>query len=85
MRVSPEVTALAGAALGASTNLVRFKVLNRKTDAESAQVLATAYALFVDDLRKELTEVRKENAALRDRLTALETLLRSHGVAVSGA
>lgn len=61
---------LAGA--GGIAGLLRVRPQNRYTDAESAKVLAQAYALFVDDMRNELNQLRAENNLLRERIASLE-------------
>lgn len=66
--------ALVGAGLGAGGvhSWLRVHSQNDRDDAESAKVLAQAYALFTDDLRTELTALRTENGLLRERIAGLE-------------
>jgi len=67
------IAAGSGLTGGGFSQLFRVGSLNRKTDAESAKVLALAYGEFVDDLRNEIRDLRQENRALRDRIISLET------------
>lgn len=68
------LTALGGGLAGAGgmSGWRRVRSQNKRDDAESAKVLAQAYALFTDDLRKELDAQRKENGLLRERVASLE-------------
>lgn len=82
MEIEPVISALVGAGVGAGGvhSWLRVHSQNDRDGAESAKVLAQAYALFTDDLRKDLDALRKENALLRERIAGLEanisTLLR---------
>lgn len=64
---------LAGA--GALAGIFKIRPQNRRTEADSAKVLAQAYGLFVDDLRDEIKALREENAQLRERIASLEAHL----------
>lgn len=65
----------AGVGAGGVHSWLRVHSQNDRDDAESAKVLAQAYALFTDDLRKDLTALRVENAQLRERIAGLEATL----------
>lgn len=67
-------TTIAGSVAGAGgwAGLLKVRPQNRRQDAESAKVLAQAYALFVDDLRSEMSQLRAENSQLRERIASLE-------------
>lgn len=70
----PIITAAGGTMLGggAVTGWRRVNSQNRRDDAESAKVLAQAYALFTDDLREQIKQLSSDNALLRERIAGLE-------------
>lgn len=69
------IAAGTGLSGGGLAGLLRLPALRKNDYAESAKALAGAYAVLVDDLRKDNVALREEIGMLRDRIARLETKL----------
>lgn len=84
--------AIGGGAIGAIATWLRGpsrKAANAKTEAEaeftkteSAEVLARAYSILVDDLRDDLKRQERELDRMRDELTSLRTAREAENAAL---
>lgn len=69
------IAAGSGLSGGGLAGLLRLPGVKKNDYAESAKALASAYAVLVDDLRKDNVALREEIGMLRDRIARLETKL----------
>jgi TolA-binding protein len=58
---------------GGAVAWLRVKAMNKKDDATSAEALAHAYSMMIDDMRKQVKDLQDEVIALRTEQRQMRT------------